>query len=77
MGNLEVKIPIIKNGKDICRLIFIQFENGVFDVKIDSLGKSFSVQTYREIGVRPHKMEPYLWKAEGELMRRNARARQD
>lgn len=56
MGDREVKIPIIKNGKDICRLIFTKFENNLFDVKIDSLGKVFSVQTYSMFDHRPEEL---------------------
>lgn len=41
MGAKEIKVPIIKDERDICRLIFTKFDNGLFDVKIDSLGKPF------------------------------------
>ena len=53
MAKKEVKIPIIKNGRDICRLIFTKFDNNLFDVKIDSLRKSFTVQTYSLFASRP------------------------
>ena len=32
----KIDIPIIKSGKDICRLVFSKKESGLFDVKIDS-----------------------------------------
>lgn len=53
MSRNEVKIPIIKDGCDICRLIFTRFDNGLFDVKIDSLGKDFSIQTHKLFSHRP------------------------
>lgn len=53
MSKNEVKIPIVKDGCDICRLIFTRFDNGLFDVKIDSLGKDFSIQTHKLFSHRP------------------------
>lgn len=57
----RVKIPIVKNGKDICRLIFrpkTEEGEGVYDIKIDLKGqntksKVFKVQTYRLFAHRP------------------------
>lgn len=57
----RVKIPIVKNGKDICRLIFTpktEEGEGVYDIKFDFKGqnpksKVFKVQTYRLFSHRP------------------------
>ena len=57
----EVKVPIVKNGKDICRIIFIpkpEEGEGIYDIKIDFKGqnpegKVFKVQTYRLFAHRP------------------------
>lgn len=40
------KIAIIKNGKDICRLIFRRCENGLYDLKFECLGNEYVVQQY-------------------------------
>lgn len=57
----EVKIPIVKNGKDICRIIFTpkpEEGEGIYDIKIDfkgqnPKGKVFKVQAYRIFAHRP------------------------
>lgn len=56
MGKSEIKVPIVKEEKDICRLIFTEFDDGLFDIKIDSLEKSFSVQTYSLFCNRPNEI---------------------
>lgn len=58
MSIKKIKIPIIKNGKDICRLIFTQFDDGLFDIKIDALENSFRVQTYSLLSTRPREIYP-------------------
>lgn len=48
MGSSKnIKIPIVKDGKDICRMIFTEDIDGKFDVKIDFLGNPYSVMAYR------------------------------
>lgn len=37
----RIFVPIVKDGKDICRLIFIKADEGRFDLKLDFLGNSF------------------------------------
>lgn len=54
----EIKIPITKDGKDICRIIFTQFDDGLFDVKIDPLKKLFRVQAYSLFDRRPREIFP-------------------
>lgn len=58
MGNKKIDIPIIKNGKDICRLIFTRFDDGLFDVKIDTRKNSFRVQAYSLFSFRPQEIYP-------------------
>lgn len=53
MSKDQSSIPVIKNGKDICRLIFTKADNGRYDIKIDFLGNAFQVQTYRLFSHRP------------------------
>lgn len=45
----KISIPIIKNGKDICRLIFTKDESmpGCYDLKIDMRKNLYEVWTYR------------------------------
>ena len=45
----KISIPIIKNGKDICRLIFTKDENmqGCYDLKINLQKNPYEVWTYR------------------------------
>lgn len=54
----EIKVPITKAGKDICRIIFTQFDDGLFDVKVDSLGKTFRVQAYSLLDRCPREIAP-------------------
>lgn len=49
----RIFVPIVKDGKDICRLIFIKADEGRFDLKLDFLGNSFQVQTYKLFSQRP------------------------
>ena len=59
MGKSEIKVPIVKEGKDICRIIFTEFDDGLFDIKIDSLEKPFSVQSYSLFCNRPNEILTY------------------
>lgn len=45
----KINIPIVKNGKDICRLIFTRDENmpGYYDLKINFQKNLFEVWSYR------------------------------
>lgn len=58
MSSKKIDIPIIKNGKDICRLIFTQFDDGLFDIKINARENSFRVQTYSLFSTRPMEVYP-------------------
>lgn len=49
----NIDVPIIKNGKDICRLIFTKAEEEKYDIKIDSREKEFRVQVYKLLARRP------------------------
>lgn len=53
MSREQISVPIIKNGKDICRLIFTKVDNGRYDLKINFLGNAFQVQSYRLFAHRP------------------------
>ena len=56
MGAETISVPIVKDGKDICRLIFTRFDDGLFDVKIDPLRKPFHVQAYSMLDRRPREI---------------------
>lgn len=45
----KINIPIVKNGKDICRLLFTRDENmpGFYDLKINFRKNLFEVWSYR------------------------------
>lgn len=49
----DIYIPVIKDGKDICRLIFMKANDGKYDLKIEFLNNAFGVQTYRLFSYRP------------------------
>ena len=51
--NSGASVPIVKDGKDICRLIFTKADKGRYDLKLDFLGNSFQVQAYRLFSQRP------------------------
>ncbi len=53
MSKTQISVPVIKNGKDICRLIFTKADNGRYDLKIDFLGNAFQIQSYRLFSHRP------------------------
>lgn len=58
MSRKNIDIPIIKDGKDICRLIFTRFDNGLYDIKIDTRENPFGVQTYSLFSFRPQEIYP-------------------
>lgn len=49
----RISVPIVKDGRDICRLIFMKADEGRYDLKLDFLGNSFQVQSYRLFSHRP------------------------
>lgn len=49
----RISVPIVKDGKDICRLVFMKADKGRYDLKLDFLGNSFQVQSYRLFSHRP------------------------
>lgn len=60
MSKEQISVPVIKNGKDICRIIFTRVDNGRYDIKIDFLGNDFQVQFYRLFSHRP-----IIWNVSG------------
>lgn len=58
----QPSIPIVVNGKDICRLIIHKPDTGKYEIKIDFLKNDFDVNVFRMFSFRPlHKnvKEPY------------------
>lgn len=53
MSKKQISVPVIKNGKDICRLIFTKVGDGRYDLKINFLENAFQVQSYRLFSHRP------------------------
>lgn len=49
----RIIVSIVKDGRDICRLIFMKADEGRYDLKLDFIGNSFQVQTYRLFSQRP------------------------
>lgn len=49
-----IKVQIKKGDKDLCRLIFTDKSNGVYDVKIDFLKQSFKVLSYPAFSLKPN-----------------------
>ena len=58
----KINVPIIKNGKDICRLIFTKDENmrGCYDLKINLQKNPYEVWTYRLFA-----RYPIIWDVDG------------
>ena len=49
----EISVPIVKQGKDICRVIFRQAEDGKYDIKFEFRGNPYEVYTYRLFSLSP------------------------
>lgn len=49
----QISIPIVKDNKDLCRLIFQKAEAGNYDIKIECLGNPYQVYTYRLFSMSP------------------------
>lgn len=50
----SVSVPIVKNGKDLCRMVFTDKSNGLYDVKIDFLKQPFIVLSYPVFSLKPN-----------------------
>lgn len=49
----QISVAVVKNGKDICRIIFTRADKERYDIKIDFFGNRFQVQSYRLFSYRP------------------------
>lgn len=54
-----INIPVIKHGKDICRLIFQKAEDCKYDIKLEFRGNPYQVCTYRLFS-----LSPIIWNVE-------------
>lgn len=58
-GKNHISIPVVKQGKDICRLIFQKAEDGKFDIKLEFRGNPYQICTYRLFA-----FQPIVWNVE-------------
>lgn len=49
----KISIPIVKQNKDLCRMIFQKAENGKYDIKLEFRGNPYQVYTYRLFSLSP------------------------
>ena len=49
----DIYVPIVKDDKDICRLIFQKKDYGRYDIKLEFLNNSYKVQTYKLFDTTP------------------------
>lgn len=55
MGRNEnrISVPVVVQGKDICRIIFQKAEDGKYDIKFEFRGNPYDVYTYRLFSLSP------------------------
>lgn len=56
----KISIPIVKEGKDLCRMIFQRAEEGKFDLKLEFRNNPYQVYSYRLFA-----LSPIEWKKDG------------
>lgn len=49
----NISVPVVKQGKDICRIIFQKAEDGKYDIKFEFRGNPYEVHTYRLFSLSP------------------------
>ena len=49
----KISVPVVKQGKDICRIIFQNAEDGKYDIKFEFRGNPYEVYTYRLFSLSP------------------------